>query len=72
MRRGLRQTRRRSRQQQLRTRDKRQIADDTAGLLKLANNLKTEVDKSTPDTLSVSVIRQAGEIEKLAHKMRTK
>jgi hypothetical protein len=49
-----------------------QIADDSAALLKLANSLKAEVDKTTSDTLSVAVIRQAAEIEKLAHKMRTK
>jgi len=49
-----------------------QIADDTAALLKLASSLKAEVDKTTPDTLSVAVIRDADEIEKLAHKMRTK
>ena len=49
-----------------------QIADDSAALLKLANSLKTEVDKTTSDTLSVAVIRQAAEIERLAHKMRTK
>jgi hypothetical protein len=50
----------------------KQIADDTADLLKLANSLKAEVDKTNEDTLSVAVVRQAGEIEKLAHKMRTK
>jgi hypothetical protein len=51
---------------------KKQIADDSANLLKLANGLKAEVDKTTQDTLSLTVIRQATEIEKLAHKMRTK
>jgi hypothetical protein len=30
------------------------------------------VDKTTADTLSLAVIRRADEIEKLAHKMRTK
>jgi hypothetical protein len=48
-----------------------QIVDDTANLVKLANSLKAEVAKTTQDTMSVSVIRQAEEIEKLAHKMRT-
>jgi hypothetical protein len=38
----------------------------------LANSLKAEMDKTTRDTLSVAVIRRAGEIEQLAHKMRTK
>jgi hypothetical protein len=50
----------------------KQIAEETANLLKLANDLKAEVDKTTPDTMSVSVIRHAEEIEKLAHKMRSK
>jgi hypothetical protein len=51
---------------------KKQIALDGANLLKMANDLKANVDKTTPDTLSVAVIRQAEEIEKLAHKMRSK
>jgi hypothetical protein len=48
----------------------KEIVDDTANLMKLANTLKAEVDKTSADTLSVSVIRKAGEIEQLAHKMR--
>jgi hypothetical protein len=44
-----------------------QIAD----LLKLAQDLKAEVDKSTKDELSIPVIRKAAEIEVLAHKVRT-
>lgn len=51
---------------------KKQIAEDSANLLKLANGLKAEVDKTTVDTVSVNAIRQADEIEKLAHKMRKK
>ena len=50
----------------------REIYDDSENLLRLANSLKAEVDKSTPDQLSLAVIRQADEIEKLAHKMRTR
>jgi len=50
---------------------KKQLIDDTANLVKLANSLKAEVAKTTPDTMSVPVIRQAEEIEKLARKMRT-
>ena len=50
----------------------KQIYDDGASLLKLANTLKAEVDKTTADTLSLNVVRRADEIEKLAHKMRTK
>jgi hypothetical protein len=51
---------------------KKQIADDTANLLKLANDLKTEVDKTSKDTLSLSVIRKAEEIERLAHAVKEK
>jgi hypothetical protein len=51
---------------------KKQVVLDSANLLKMANDLKANMDKTTPDTLSVAVIRQAEEIEKLAHKMRSK
>jgi hypothetical protein len=51
---------------------KKQLALDSASLLKMTNDLKADMDKTTPDTLSVAVIRQAEEIEKLAHKMRSK
>ena len=40
-------------------------------MLKMATDLKTEVDKTSKDTLSVPVVRKAGEIEQLAHKVRT-
>jgi hypothetical protein len=48
----------------------KQLADDTARLLVMAKELKAEMDKSTKDMLSVSVIRKADEIEKLAKKVR--
>jgi len=51
---------------------RKQISDDSARLLKLATDLKTEVDKTTKDTLSLSVIRKADEIEKLAHGVKEK
>ena len=51
---------------------KKQIADDTAKLLKLAAYLKAEVDKTSKDTLSLNVIRKADEIEKLAHNVKEK
>jgi hypothetical protein len=51
---------------------KKQIAEESAMLLKLATELKTEVDKTTKDTLSLSVIRKADEIEKLAHDVKEK
>jgi hypothetical protein len=49
---------------------KKQIADEGANLLKLATDLKAEVDKTTKDTLSLNVIRKAEEIEKLAHNVK--
>ena len=49
-----------------------QIAAGSARLLKLATELKAEVDKSSKDTLSVSVIRKADAIEKLAHSVKEK
>lgn len=51
---------------------KKQIANDSAKLLKLATDLKTEVDKTNKDTLSLNVIRKAEEIEKLAHDVKEK
>jgi len=51
---------------------RKQIADDTARLLKLAADLKSEVDKTNKDTLSLGVIRKADEIEKLAHTVKEK
>jgi hypothetical protein len=51
---------------------RKQIADDTEKLLKLANDLKAEVDKSNKDTLSLGVIRKADEIERLAHMVKEK
>jgi len=54
------------------TERQKQIADDSARLLKLAVDLKTEVDKTTKDTLSISVIRKADAIERLAHDVKEK
>jgi len=51
---------------------KKQLADDSAKLLALAVALKAEVDKTNKDTLSLSVIRKADEIEKLAHNVKEK
>ena len=51
---------------------KKQIADDSARLLKLATDLKAEVDKTSKDTLSLNVIRKAGAIERLAHDVKEK
>lgn len=47
-----------------------EVAKQCAELLKLATDLKAAVDQSSASTLSVTVVRKAGEIEKLAHKVR--
>jgi hypothetical protein len=52
------------------TPQQKQLAEDSAKLLILANELKTELDKSSKDTLSLSVIKKAEQVEKLAHKVR--
>jgi hypothetical protein len=48
------------------------VAMETTHLLALAIALKAEVDKTNKDTLSLSVVRQAGEIERLAKTVREK
>lgn len=47
----------------------KQLTDDTAKLQVLANELKAEMDKSNKDMLSLSVIKKAEAVEKLAHKV---
>jgi hypothetical protein len=49
---------------------KDQLAADAARLDQLAKELKIEMDKSTKDTLSMTVLKKAAEIEKLARKVR--
>ena len=51
--------------------DRQKLAQGCAELLKLATDLKAEVDKSTKDQLSVTVVRKASEIERLARRVRT-
>jgi hypothetical protein len=51
---------------------KKEIASDSAKLLKLATELKAEVDKTNKDTLNLKVVRKADEIEKLAHSVKEK
>jgi hypothetical protein len=48
----------------------KKIAEDTAKLLQMANDLKAEVDKTSKDQMSLEVIRKADEIEKLAHDLK--
>ena len=52
------------------TERKRQIAEQSSNLPKLAIDLKAEVDKSTNETLSVGVIRKAEAIEKLTREVK--
>jgi hypothetical protein len=51
---------------------KKQVADESARLLKLATDLNAEVSKTTQDTLSLAVIRKAAELERLAHDVKEK
>lgn len=48
----------------------KRLAADTAKLVELTNELKTEVDKASKDELSLDVVRKAAEIEKLAHDVK--
>jgi hypothetical protein len=48
---------------------RKQLEADAEKLLKLATDLKQQVDRTTKDSMSVDVIRKADEIEKLAHKI---
>jgi hypothetical protein len=50
----------------------KEMTSDTAKLLELAQQLKTETDKGGPDTLSIVDIRKAEVIEKLAHDIQSK
>lgn len=54
------------------TQRQQDIVNDTAKLLDLAQQLKDEVDKSRKDQMSVSVIKKAEEIEKLAKSVKEK
>lgn len=51
---------------------KKQVSEDSAKLLRLAADLKDEVDKTGKDTLSLSALRKADAIEKLARDIREK
>ncbi len=50
---------------------KQQVASECANLLKMATDLKAQVDKSSKDELSIGVIRKASEVEQYAHKLRS-
>jgi hypothetical protein len=61
-------------QQAQRRNDQRQqdIVNDTAKLLKLTEQLKTEVEKSNKDQTSAAMMKKAEEIEKLARAVKEK
>jgi hypothetical protein len=50
----------------------KQIVNDTARLLQLAQQLNADVSKSDKNTLSVAVVKKAEEIEKLAKSIKQK
>lgn len=50
----------------------KQIVDDSAHLLKLAQQLNADVSKSNKYTLSLPVVKEAAEIEKLAKTIKDK
>jgi phage-related tail fiber protein len=47
-----------------------EVARECADLLKMATDLKAAVDKTNQDTLSVTVVRKADQIEQYARKVR--
>ena len=49
-----------------------QLRRDTETLFRLSSELKQCVDKSSENTLSLEVIKKAGEIEKLARSVKDK
>lgn len=46
------------------------LAGESTQLLRLATELKAEIDKTNKDVLSIAVIRKADAIERMAHGMR--
>jgi len=52
------------------TERQKKLVADTDKLLELATELKTDVDKTNQNILSMDVIKKADEIEKLAHSVK--
>jgi hypothetical protein len=52
------------------TERQKKLVADTDKLLSLATELKTDVDKTNQNILSMDVIKKADEIEKLAHSVK--
>jgi hypothetical protein len=51
---------------------RRQLAEESDQLFKLASELKDEMDKTNKDMLSLSVMRKAEALERAAHAMRVR
>ncbi len=49
---------------------RQQIQLEADNLLRMANELMIQIDRTQKDTLSLAVVRKASEIEQLAHKMK--
>jgi hypothetical protein len=58
--------------EQLNLQRQKEMTSDTEKLLSLANQLKAATDKNSKDLLSMESVREAEEIEKLAHSVRQK
>jgi hypothetical protein len=50
----------------------KEMTSDTAKLVELANQLKTDADRGVPDAISILEIRRAELIERLAHNIQHK
>lgn len=51
---------------------RKQIAADTTRLIKLAEDLKADLESASNDALSMALVNKAAEIEKLAHEVKEK
>jgi hypothetical protein len=54
---------------ELRVRRQKQLIAESDKLLELSADLKRRIDTAAPDRLSVDSLKEASEIEKLAHKL---
>jgi hypothetical protein len=54
----------------LRVQRQKQLISDGDKLLKLATDLKQQIDNTPPEALSADSVKKAAEIEKLAHSLR--
>jgi hypothetical protein len=56
----------------LRVQRQKQLISDSDKLLKLATDLKQQIDNTPAETLPADSVKKAAEIEKLAHSLRQK